>query len=199
MSEGFAAATEASLIQQARQKNPASWEQLIHRYQEPVFRLAYLLLGDSAEADDVAQETFIRAYLSLGSFDETRPLRPWLLQITANLARNRRRSWGRYLEALRRFWQSQLNEDENDALQVSVGQQQAQSLWQAVRRLRREHQETVYLRYFLELSEAEVAEALQIAPGTVKSRLHRAIKQLRGVIEMEFPELAEREIERLRD
>lgn len=199
MSEGSAAATEASLIQLARQNNPASWEQLIHRYQEPVFRLAYLLLGDSAEADDVAQETFIRAYLSLASFDTTRPLRPWLLQITANLARNRRRSWGRYWEALRRFWQSQLNEEENDALQATVGQQQAQSLWQAVRRLRREYQETVYLRYFLELSEAEVAEVLQVAPGTVKSRLHRAIKQLRGVIVMEFPELAERGVERLRD
>ena len=191
MSEGFAAATETALIQQARQNNPALWEQIISRYQEPVFRLAYLLLGDSAEADDVAQETFIRAYLSLATFDTTRPLRPWLMQITANLARNRHRSLGRYWQVLRRFWQSQLNEDETDTLQMSIGQQQAQTLWQAVRRLRREYQETVYLRFFLELSEAEVAEALQIAPGTVKSRLHRAMKQLRSVIKLEFPELVE--------
>lgn len=192
VAERPAAATEdTSLIQQALRQDTLAWEQLIRRYQEPVFRLAYLLLGDAAEADDVAQETFIRAYLHLGQFDASRPLRPWLLQITANLARNRHRSLSRYWEALRRLWQSQLNEDETDDL--ALAQQQAQTLWRAVRQLRREYQETVYLRYFLELSEAEVAETLRIAPGTVKSRLHRAIKQLRGVIELEFPELVERE------
>ncbi len=194
VAERPAAATgDTSLIQQALRQDALAWEQLIRRYQEPVFRLAYLLLGDRAEADDVAQETFIRAYLHLAQFDTSRPLRPWLLQIAANLARNRHRSLSRYWEALRRFWQSQLNEEDTDALSLTLPQQQAQTLWQAVRQLRREYQETVYLRYFLELSEAEVAEALQIAPGTVKSRLHRAIKQLRGVIELEFPELAERE------
>ncbi len=193
VAERPAAATgDISLIQQALRQDALAWEQLIRRYQEPVFRLAYLLLGDATEADDVAQETFIRAYLHLGQFDASRPLRPWLLQITANLARNRHRSLSRYWEALRRFWQSQLNEDETDDL--TLAQQQAQTLWRAVRQLSREYQETVYLRYFLELSEAEVAETLQIAPGTVKSRLHRAIKQLRGVIELEFPELVEREV-----
>lgn len=195
MSERPAAANEAYLIQQARQNHPAAWETLVRHYQEPVFRLAYLFLGDPAEADDVAQETFVRAYLHLEQYDESRPLRPWLLQICANLARNRYRSLGRYLEALRRFWHSQLNEDHlDDGLQPP-----SQALWQAVRRLNHDYQVTVYLRYFLELSEAEVAAALQIPPGTVKSRLHRAMKQLRGVIEREFPEVAEWEIERLRD
>jgi RNA polymerase sigma-70 factor (ECF subfamily) len=68
---------------------------------------------------------------------------------------------------------------------------QAQQLWQAVGRLRGVAQEVIYLRYFLELSEAETADALGVPPGTVKSRLHRALGQLRQVIERDFPDLRE--------
>jgi RNA polymerase sigma-70 factor (ECF subfamily) len=68
---------------------------------------------------------------------------------------------------------------------------EAHLLWQAVQQLNQKGQEVVYLRYFLEMSEAETAETLDIPPGTVKSRLHRALKQLRGVIERKFPELGD--------
>jgi RNA polymerase sigma-70 factor (ECF subfamily) len=62
-------------------------------------------------------------------------------------------------------------------------------LWQAVRRLNSVDQEVIYLRYFLELSVAETAETINIAPGTVKSRLSRALERLRRVVEREFPSL----------
>ena len=78
---------------------------LVRAHQTPVFRLAYLLLGSADEAEDVTQETFIRAYRSLGRFDTSRPLRPWLFKIAANLAHNQRRSMGRYLAALGRLFQ----------------------------------------------------------------------------------------------
>jgi RNA polymerase sigma-70 factor (ECF subfamily) len=65
----------------------------------------------------------------------------------------------------------------------------AQQLWQAVRRLPQADQEVIYLRHFLEVSEAEVAEVLGVALGTVKSRTHRALAKLKGVIEKDFPEL----------
>ena len=68
---------------------------------------------------------------------------------------------------------------------------EADTLWQAIRRLSVTDQEILYMRYFLELSEAEIAETLSIAPGTVKSRLHRAMARLRGVIAAEFPMLRE--------
>jgi RNA polymerase sigma-70 factor (ECF subfamily) len=68
---------------------------------------------------------------------------------------------------------------------------QADVLWQAVQRLNQKGQDVVYLRYFLDMSEAQTAETLDIAPGTVKSRLHRAMKQLRGVIERDFPALGD--------
>jgi RNA polymerase sigma-70 factor (ECF subfamily) len=64
-------------------------------------------------------------------------------------------------------------------------------LWQAVRRLSQPDQEIIYLRYILDLSEAEAATALDVAPGTVKSRTHRALGRLRAVVEREFPALRE--------
>jgi RNA polymerase sigma-70 factor (ECF subfamily) len=87
--------SELNLVNQARQGDEAAWSTLVAQHQEGVFRLAYLLLSDADEAKDVAQEAFIRAFRSLDRFDPTRPMRPWLLQITANLARNRRRAIGR--------------------------------------------------------------------------------------------------------
>jgi RNA polymerase sigma-70 factor (ECF subfamily) len=178
-------------LQRARQGDEAAWEQLVRRYQQPVFRLAYLILGDGAEAEEVAQDVFVRAYLSLARFDETRPkaasgspLSPWLLQICRNLARNRRRSLGRYWAAVQRWWLANA-----ETAVTPDKRQEAQLLWQAVRRLRPSAQEIVYLRYFLGLSEAETAVALNVKPGTVKSRLHRALKQLQAVIEQDFPEL----------
>lgn len=185
--------SEADLIHLARQGDEAGWSALVGRHQESVFRLAYLLLHDADEAKDVAQETFIRAFQALDGFDSARPLRPWLLRITTNLARNRQRAVGRYLAALKRFFQQT---EGPELVAAPPGdeqwqQWQAHLLWQAVRRLNQADQEIIYLRYFLNLSVAEAAEAVDIAPGTVKSRLHRALERLRSVVEAEFPSLQE--------
>lgn len=181
---------DAELVRRTRQGDLDAWEALMQAYQQPVFRFACLLLGDADEAEDVAQETFIRAYRSLASFDLERAIRPWLLQITANLARNRQRSAGRYLQALRRWSQSE------PAPTTTLGERsgpqwESQVLRQAVQRLTRTDQEMIYLRYFLDLSERETADALGIAAGTVKSRTHRALQHLRSVVDTDFPVLAE--------
>jgi RNA polymerase sigma-70 factor, ECF subfamily len=184
--------SEASLILQARQGDGRVWERLVGQHQEAVFRLAYLLLGDADEAEDVAQETFIRAYRALERFDVNRPLRPWLMRIASNLARNQRRSVGRYFAAVQRL----IRAEPEAAFAPSghahlVERERAHTLWQAVRRLGRADQEIIYLRYFLEMSEAEAAAALEIPTGTVKSRTHRALARLRDVVEREFPTLRE--------
>ncbi len=181
---------QARFVQAALQHDEAAWEALVRAHQEPVFRFAYLILGDSAEAQDAAQETFIRAYRTLERFDPSRPMRPWLLSITANLSRNRLRSLGRYLSALRRFG----SRDPAPAAQVeslSLAQIEAQSLWQAVRQLDPNDQQVIYLRYFLDLPVEETALAIQAAEGTVKSRLHRALQRLRAIIERDYPGLRE--------
>lgn len=175
--------SESELISRARQGDGMAWEALVRRQQEAVFRLAYLLLGDADEAEDIAQEAFIRAFCALDRFDTARPVRPWLLRITTNLAHNRRRAIGRYLAALQRLVRASPDRVINTE---SMTQQEweAQALWQAMRRLSINDQEVIYLRYFLDLSVAETAETLGVAPGTVKSRLHRAlVDRLRTLVE----------------
>lgn len=179
---------EVDLTARARGGDQAAWDALVREHQQAAFRLAYLFLGDATEAEDISQEAFVRAYHSLDRFVSARPFRPWLLSIVANLARNRRRSLGRYLAAWRRMVQT-ASDRAPAAYQPETWR--AEALWQAVRRLSQQDQEIIYLRYYLELPESEMASTLGVAPGTVKSRLHRALARLRTVAEREFPELKE--------
>ena len=188
---GEAHVNDAEIIHRARQGDETAWRALVHEHQTAIFRLAYLLLGDADAAEDVAQETFVRAYRYLDRFDSTRPLRPWLLQITRHQAANQRRSVRRYLAALSRWWQVTAAAKYVDAEKVLEPVTDADLLWQAVRTLSTNDQEVIYLRHFLALSVNETAVALDIAEGTVKSRLARALTRLRTVIEQEYPSLRE--------
>lgn len=181
---------EPTLIRRAMNGDMAAWEPLVFAHQQAVFRYAYLLLGDPDEAEDAAQETFLRAWRYLERFDSTRPLRPWLLSITSNLASNRRRSAGRYFSAMMRAFRDEpppATPEEKSAQRL-----QADQLREAVQTLNMTDRQIVYLRYFLELSVAETAEALNIAQGTVKSRLSRALEKLRNIISEDFPVLVDR-------
>jgi RNA polymerase sigma-70 factor, ECF subfamily len=180
---------ERELILLARQGDNLAWERLIGAQQEAVFRLAYLLTGEADEAEDVAQETFIRAYRSLGSFDTTRPLRPWLLRIASNQSRNHRRGLGRRWAAMLRLAQQQGPPNGAAHRSEPDNHWQADALRRAVQRLRPNDQELIYLRYFLDLSQEEMAQTMGIAVGTVKSRLHRSLRRLRRVIERDHPEM----------
>jgi RNA polymerase sigma factor (sigma-70 family) len=182
---------ESTLIRQAAHGDAAAWEPLVLAHQEAVFRLSYLLLGDPDDAEDIAQETFLRAWNHLKRFDMTRPLRPWLLSIASNLASNRRRSAGRYLSALTRAFRNE-PVSSTGVEEKSVKHMEASDLWKAVQNLSMPDQQIVYLRYFLELSVTEAAQVLNIAEGTVKSRLSRALDRLREIIQQDFPVLADR-------
>ncbi len=180
---------EPTLIRHAMYGDVTAWEPLMLAHQEAVFRLCYLLLGDPDDAEDVAQETFLRAWKHLKGFDATRPLRPWLLSIASNLASNRRRSAGRYFAALVRAFR-----DEPISIRIedkSAEKMEANELWHAVQRLNVDDQHIIYLRYFLNLPVDEAAQVLQVAEGTVKSRLSRAVEKLRKIIQQDFPVLSE--------
>lgn len=181
------AADDSELVRLARRDDPVAWEKLVRSYQEPVFRLAYLMLGDGADAEDIAQETFIRAFTALERYDDARPLRPWLLSIAANLARNRRRGMGRYWAALQRAFRESPEPYHPPPERTEAAD--ARRLREAVARLQPDGRDIVYLRYFLALSEAEAADALGIPAGTAKSRLSRALAQLRIIIKADYPDL----------
>lgn len=181
---------ESTLVRRAANGEAAAWEPLVLAHQEAVFRLSYLLLGDPDDADDVAQETFLRAWNHLRRFDTTRPLRPWLLSIASHLASNRRRSAGRYFAALTRAFRSEPTTSTSSE-ERSAQHMEASDLWKAVRNLSVPDQQIIYLRYFLDLPVAETAQVLQVAEGTVKSRLSRALERLRRIIQQDFPVLAE--------
>jgi RNA polymerase sigma-70 factor (ECF subfamily) len=181
---------EATLVRDAANGDAAAWEPLVLAHQDAVFRLSYLLLGDPDDAEDVAQETFLRAWNHLRRFDATRPLRPWLLSIASNLASNRRRSAGRYFAALTRAFRNEPAVSSSTE-EKSTRHMEANDLWKAVQNLSVPDQQVIYLRYFLDLPVTETAQALKVAEGTVKSRLSRALERLRGIIQQDFPVLAD--------
>ncbi len=117
-------------------------------------------------------------------------MRPWLLSIAANLARNRYRSVSRYLSALTRSFRADVS-GALDVEQHTANEEDAGQLWKAVRQLNTDDQQIIYLRFFLDLSTAEAAQALDVAEGTVKSRLNRAVGRLHAVVKKDFPALSE--------
>jgi RNA polymerase sigma-70 factor (ECF subfamily) len=183
-----ATAIDAEAIAAARKGDGAAFCVLVERYQEVGFRAAYLVVRDAALAEDIAQEGFVRAYQSLGSFRDGEPFRPWVLRIVTNLALNEVRSRNRrrgLVERVGRFRTEQPALPEREAEQ---GEERAM-LWQAINELREEDRVVLYLRYFLELPEREIALAIGHPAGTVKSRLSRASGRLRDVIERGYPGL----------
>ena len=168
---------EAALVERACQGDPDAFETLVLAYQSLAFRTAFLIAGDAADAEEAAQDGFVKAHRALGRFRSGEPFRPWLLTIVANEARNRRRARGRRAAlALRaRPLSDAPGEDPEEA---ALAAERRQRLLTAVERLRDDDRDVLACRYFLDLSEEETAAALGIARGTVKSRTHRALARL---------------------
>jgi len=156
-----------------------AYEELVRRYQDVAVRTAYLISPDG-DAEDAVQEAFVKAYAALGRFRLDAPFRPWLLRIVANEARNRRRSAGRRAGLALRAAEDRRPGDAAPSPESAVlARETREILLEAINRLRDEDREIIGARYFLELSEAETADTLGLARGTVKSRLSRALRRLR--------------------
>ena len=141
-------------------------------------RTAFAVGGSESEAEDVTQEAFVKAFKALPRFREGAPLRPWLMQIVANEARNRRRSRGRR-ERLAVRVAAQAGGDPGSPEDLALGALSASELRAALARLDDRDRTVIAFRYFAGLSEVEAAAALGVPAGTVKSRLSRALERLR--------------------
>jgi RNA polymerase sigma factor (sigma-70 family) len=157
---------------------------LLRRHQDVAFRAAYLVAGSRSDAEDATQEACVKAWLALDRFRAQAPFRPWLVRIAINEARNRRRGAGR-----RDGLALRLAEDPPSTRLAAAAEDQVLAAEQRARlaaqlgRLSEGDQLVIAARYLLGLSEAETATALAMRPGTVKSRLSRALQRLREQLE----------------
>ena len=171
---------ESDLIQRAKRGDKHAYEELVHAYQGIAFRTAYVIAGNGADAEEAAQDGFVKAWRALGRFRAGAPFRPWLLQIVANEARNRRRSAGRRVQlALRAAAEEPSGGAAPSPEAALLSRELRQRLVAAVNDLPEDQRLVISLRYLVGLSELEVAEALGLPSGTVKSRTSRALERLR--------------------
>jgi RNA polymerase sigma factor (sigma-70 family) len=177
-------AEDSELIARARRGDAAAYEEIVQRYQQVAFRTAYVITGSAADAEDAAQEGFVKAYRALDRFRAGAEPRPWLLRIVANEARNRLRSSGRRLRLELRLIEGFRPGDAAPSPEaVAVASDERKRLLAMVNALSDEDRLVIASRYFLQLSGAETAAALGVPEGTVKSRLSRALARLRAKVE----------------
>ena len=173
---------EQDLLVRARRGDVHAYEDLVRLHQPTVFRAAYVLTRSVPEAEEATQDAFVKAWAALHRFRLGAPFRPWVLAIVANEARTRVRANGR-----RRDWTTRAARDERwspegtspSAEAVALEQGRSRQLREALDRLGERDRTVIELRFLLDLSEREAAAALGCRPGTVKSRLSRALSRLR--------------------
>ncbi|HET7056357.1 MAG TPA: sigma-70 family RNA polymerase sigma factor [Thermomicrobiales bacterium] len=171
---------ESIAIERARAGDGVAYETVVRQYQDIAFRTAWMITGDAAEAEDAAQSAFVKAYFALGRFRSGAPFRPWLLQIVANEARNRRTATRRHPTIDLATIADRPDPATGDAPETAaLAGDQRERLVAALNHLREEDRIVIVCRYFLDLTEAEMASALDCPRGTVKSRLSRALGRLR--------------------
>ena len=173
---------ERELALRAQRGDARAYEELVRPHQEIAFRVAYVITRNAADAEDATQDGLVKAWRALGRFRASEPMRPWLLQIVANEARNRRRSAGRREQlALRAANVS--GEAAPSPEDATLDADERARLLAALEQLPADAREVLACRYLLQLSEEETAAALDVARGTVKSRSARALDRLRETYE----------------
>ncbi len=186
---------ETLLIERLRAGEATAFDRLVTDFSGDVYALLYRLTEDREEARDLTQETFLQAFRSVAHFRGDADLKTWLYRIAVNQARNRWRWWRRRrrsvtvsIDAADGDGDTPLSArlaDQNgsDPEQLALAREREQALFTALRSLARPFREVVVLRDIEGLSYEEVAAALQISVGTVKSRLSRGRTELRRRLE----------------
>jgi len=178
---------DLALVERARNGDVNAYEALVQQYQQLAYRVAYQVTGDAADAEDAAQEAFVNAYYALGRFRPGAPFKPWLCRIVANEARNRRTAAHRRTAlAERAHWAQASGEAAPSPEAAAEADAFRATLVDTMGRLRDEDRLILSYRLFFDFSEADMAEALKVPKGTVKSRLSRALTRLRAALPADF-------------
>ena len=172
----------ADIVQRVRAGDVDAFGQIVKGYERRVFALAVMILRNREGADDVTQDAFVRAFERLDLYDVRRPFYPWLATITVRLSRNwlARHSPGARRETPIQPESSAYASAAPVALDVLVAEDEGRHLWRLVERLPLGERTAVVLHYRQELSVSEVASAIGVTAGTVKTLLFRARQHLRA-------------------
>lgn len=173
---------EHDLVERARNGDLLAFETLVANHQQVALRVAYAIVP--LHAEDVVQEAFVKAYQALPRFRPESPFRPWVLRIVRNEARNHHRHHARQARLALREGARRATSSAGTPESALVDEEDRRRLIEAISRLVPADREVIALRWFAGLSEAEMATAMGCRPGTVKSRLSRALGRLRA----ELPE-----------
>ncbi|MGN6811638.1 MAG: sigma-70 family RNA polymerase sigma factor [Thermomicrobiales bacterium] len=168
---------ERVLIARARDGDQDAFREVVERYQAAVYNLAYRMLGNADEAEDAAQEIFVRVYRQLARYDPERKFSTWILAIATNYCIDqlrRRRMQLVPLESIIPWARARESGPEGDA----IDREARDELQELIRQLPEKYRAPLVLRYWQDLSCAEIAEVLQVPEGTVKTQIHRARKAL---------------------
>jgi RNA polymerase sigma-70 factor, ECF subfamily len=172
---------EAVWLAEARRGDKTAFGNLIEAYQTPVFNLAYRMLGNAGEAEEAAQEAFIRAYTRLDTYNPEHKFSTWMLSIASNycidMIRKRRMQLLSIDEPLPSH-PALMSEQRLGPEAQAVSQEQAQMVQRLMDSLAPDYRQAVALRYWYDLSYEEIAEVMDTTVSAVKSRLFRARKQL---------------------
>jgi RNA polymerase sigma-70 factor (ECF subfamily) len=173
---------EAVLIDAAKSGDQEAFRQIVERYQGAVYNLAYRMLGDPEEAEDAAQEIFVRLYRQLGRYDPERKFSTWTLAIATNYCIDqlrRRRMQFVPLENIIPWARARDAGPEGEAL----SRESRDEVQRLLKKLPEKYRAPLVLRYWEGLSCAEIAEILGVPEGTIKTQIHRARKQLGKMME----------------
>ncbi len=185
------AVADVDLVARAQSGDVEAYAALVQRYQALAVGLAAVVMRDPANAEDVAQEAFLKAYHALDRFRPGASFRAWLVRIVVNEARNARAGAQRRAVLHARFGEDILRVNvAASAEDVAVANVQQAALVDVLDGQREDDRNVLMYRYVFDLSEAEMAQALACSPGTVKSRLSRALARLREDLHKTAPLLA---------
>lgn len=157
-------------------------DELVRRYQGPLFGLAFRMLGQQAEADDAFQETFLRVYRRRFSYRLGSTVKPWLFQICLNVCRDRLRQKKRRPDVSLDAMVYEPGESGPSPEEDVERSERAKEVHTAMSHLSAKHREVLMLSHFQDLSYPEISQLLDIPTGTVKSRVFHALKKLGGLL-----------------
>jgi RNA polymerase sigma-70 factor (ECF subfamily) len=185
---------DRDLIERFKKGDKNAFDELVERYKDMVFRVVYRMLGDRTEAFDVSQEVFLKLYGSLKDFRFEARFSTYLYRMAINFAKNRLKTMStrrkRHVsletpmsEESDSDHREYIADDRPDPREAAATQELRDIIWEAIGQLSEEHREILILREFESMSYDAIAQVLLLDPGTVKSRLSRARRALKEILE----------------